>query len=125
MPMAHAREPITADDKRQRKGPPNILILYADDWRHDTLGCAGNSVVQTPNLDRLAQEGVQFTRAYVTTSVCWISRANLYTGQWLSRHGSVGKELKVPWDQTFQGLLRASGYWVGHVGKWHHGKLPA
>src|SRR5437867_5292153 len=66
---------------------PNILVLYADDWRHDTLGMAGNPVVKTPYLDRLAQQGVRFRRAYVTTSICGVSRATLFTGQWMSRHG--------------------------------------
>src|SRR3954465_12109682 len=66
---------------------PNILILLADDWRHDTLGCAGHPVVKTPNLDRLAGEGFRFTHACVTTSICGVSRATLFTGQWMSRHG--------------------------------------
>ena len=47
----------------------NILILYADDWRHDTLGCAGNPVIKTPHLDQLAKEGTRFTQACVTTSI--------------------------------------------------------
>jgi arylsulfatase A-like enzyme len=110
-----------ADTKR-----PNILLLYADDWRHDTLGCAGNPVVKTPHLDRLASEGVRFTHACVTTSICGVSRANLYTGQWMSRNGCVGFNMfKTPWEQTYPGVLRASGYWVGHVGKWHNGSFPA
>src|SRR5688500_12938341 len=66
----------------------NILLLYADDWRHDTLDCAGNPVVKTPNLDRLAGEGVRVTRACATTSICGVSRASLLTGQWMSRHGT-------------------------------------
>jgi len=48
--------------------PLNIVVLYADDWRHDTLGIAGNHVVKTPHLDQLAREGVRFTHACVTTS---------------------------------------------------------
>jgi arylsulfatase len=105
---------------------PNILILYADDWRHDVLGVAGHPVVKTPNLDRLAGEGVRFRRAYVTTSICGVSRATLFTGQWMSRHGNRAFEaFKTPWEETYPGLLRANGYWVGHVGKWHNGKFPA
>ena len=56
---------------------PNVLILYADDWRHDTLGVAGHPVVKTPQLDRLAGQGVMFTRNCVTTSICGVSRASL------------------------------------------------
>lgn len=104
----------------------NVLILYADDWRHDTLGCAGNSVVQTPHVDRLARDGFRFTRACVTTSICGVSRASLFTGQWMSRHGCTAfSEFQTPWNETYPGLLRANGYWVGHVGKWHNGRFPA
>jgi arylsulfatase len=67
------------------KTKPNILVLYADDWRHDTLGVAGNLVVKTPRLDWLAQQAMRFRRAYVTTSICGVSRATLFTGQWMSR----------------------------------------
>jgi arylsulfatase len=108
------------------KKPMNVVILYADDWRWDTLGCAGDAVVKTPNLDRLATEGVRFTQARVTTAICGVSRASLLTGQWMSRHGNPSfKMFKTPWAETFPGLLRANGYWVGHVGKWHNGKFPA
>ena len=103
----------------------NILILYADDWRHDTLGVAGNPVVETPNLDRLASQGMRFTQNCVTTSICGVSRANLYTGQWMSRHGNRGFRMwRTPWEQTYLGLLRDNGYYLGHVGKWHNGGLP-
>lgn len=116
--------------KAQRKAAsnvkPNILILYADDWRHDVLGVAGHPVVITPNLDRFAKQGVRFRRAYVTTSICGVSRATLLTGQWMSRHGNKAFDaFKTPWSETYPGLLRANGYWVGHVGKWHNGKFPA
>lgn len=104
----------------------NILVLYADDWRHDTLGCAGHPVVRTPHLDALAREGRRFTRACVTTSICGVSRATLFTGQWMSRHGNPGFEAwKTPWAETWPGILRDAGYWTGHVGKWHNGKFPA
>ncbi|WP_435005617.1 sulfatase family protein [Tundrisphaera lichenicola] len=106
--------------------PLNVVILYADDWRHDTLGCAGNPVVKTPHLDKLAAEGVRFTGNCVTTSICGVSRASLLTGQWMSRHGNPAfQAFKTPWAETYPGLLRANGYFVGHVGKWHNGKFPA
>jgi len=106
--------------------PPNIVLLYADDWRHDTLGCAGNATVRTPHLDRLAAQGVRFTEARVTTAICGVSRASLLTGQWMSRHGNRGFDaFQTPWQETLPGLLRAHGYWTGHVGKWHCGSFPA
>jgi len=106
--------------------PMNVLMLYADDWRHDTLSVAGNAVVKTPRIDALAREGMRFTHNCVTTSICGASRANLYTGQWISRNGCRGFNMfRTPWKETYPGLLRANGYHVGHVGKWHNGKFPA
>lgn len=106
--------------------PLNIVLLYADDWRHDTLGCAGNPVVRTPAIDALAQEGVRFTHNSVTTAICGVSRASMITGQWMSRHGCRGFDMfATPWSETFPAQLRAQGYWVGHVGKWHNGAFPA
>ncbi|MDQ8188977.1 sulfatase [Roseibacillus persicicus] len=108
------------DDK-----PMNVVILYADDWRHDTLGVAGNPVVKTPHIDKLASTGVRFTENCVTTAICGVSRASLFTGQWMSRHGCRDfKAFKTPFAETYPGLLRANGYHVGHVGKWHNGKIP-
>lgn len=118
--------PTQAQRSSAVKTKPNILILYADDWRHDTLSLAGNPVVKTPNLDQLAKQGVWFRRAYVTTSICGVSRATLMTGQWMSRHGNPAFEaFKTPWSETYPGRLRANGYWVSHIGKWHNGKFPA
>lgn len=106
--------------------PLNVLVLYADDWRYNTLGCAGNPVVKTPNLDRLAGEGLRFTHACVTTAICGVSRASLFTGQWMSRHGNTAFQMfETPWAQTYPGILRDNGYYVGHIGKWHNGKFPA
>ena len=115
-PLAHATAPAQ---------PLNIVVLYADDWRHDTLGAAGHPVVKTPHLDRLAQEGVRFTHNCVTTSICGVSRATLFTGQWMSRHGNPAFAMfTTPWAETYPGLLRQRGYHVGHIGKWHNGKFP-
>lgn len=106
--------------------PLNILVLYADDWRADTLGVAGNPIVKTPHLDRLAADGLRFRHNYVTTSICGVSRASLLTGQWMSRHGNPAFAMfKTPWSETYPGVLRSHGYRVGHIGKWHNGKFPA
>ncbi|EJK46757.1 hypothetical protein THAOC_34560, partial [Thalassiosira oceanica] len=97
----------------------NVLLLYADDWRYDTLGVAGNPVVKTPVLDALSQEGVRFTENCVTTSICWISRATLYSGQYLARHKfkMIGKNFHVPQKEMVYSLLKKNKYTVGHVGK--------
>ncbi len=105
--------------------PLHLLVLYADDWRHDTLQCAGHPIVQTPNLDRLASQGVRFSHNAVTTAICGVSRATLFTGQWMSRHGCEAFTMfRTPWTQTYPGVLRKQGYHVGHVGKWHNGTFP-
>lgn len=105
--------------------PMNVVVLFADDWRHDTLGVAGNPIVKTPHLDALAKGGFRFTHACVTTSICGVSRASLLTGQWMSRHGNEAFAMfQTPWAETYPGMLRANGYWVGHVGKWHNGPFP-
>ncbi len=105
--------------------PLNVLLLYGDDWRHDSLGLMEGSVVQTPFLDQFVRDegAIWFTHACVTTSVCWISRASLHTGQYYRRHGS--RDTDHPhwyreWNtSTFPALLRKAGWYVGHVGKWN------
>lgn len=105
--------------------PMNVVVLFADDWRHDSLSVAGNPVVKTPNIDKLAGEGMRFTQNCVTTSICGVSRASLYTGQWMSRHGCRGFSMwKTPWEKTYLSILQKNGYHVGHVGKWHNDKGP-
>lgn len=120
-------------EEEEFQGPMNILLFYADDWRHDSLGAAGNAVVKTPVLDALAHEGVRFTHNCVTTSICWISRATLYSGQYLARHHfemlGRGRTLRINdtdvemgWEglqnETIYSLIKQkAGYAVGHAGK--------
>src|SRR5690349_11607295 len=66
---------------------PNLLLLLTDDHRFDALGCCGNPIIQTPAIDRLAKEGVRFSNAFVTSSICCTSRASIFTGQFARRHG--------------------------------------
>ena len=101
--------------------PPNIVLLIADDVRWDSLGAAGNTIVRTPRIDRLAADGVRFTEARVTTSICMVSRATLLTGQYMSRHGIDAFGRQIPRDafaHTFPAVLRRAGYWTGYVGKY-------
>mmetsp|Transcript_6149 Transcript_6149/g.8948 ORF Transcript_6149/g.8948 Transcript_6149/m.8948 type:complete len:605 (+) Transcript_6149:71-1885(+) len=104
--------------------PLNVLILYPDDWRHDTIGAAGTQIVRTPNLDALAKRGIRFTHNCVTTSICWVSRGTLFTGQYASRHKAL--KLRDPyfynsWNTSWPYLLQSKGdYFVGHVGKWQY-----
>lgn len=106
--------------------PMNIVLLVSDDQRHDTLGAAGHPVVRTPHLDALAADGVRFTQARVTTSICMTSRASILTGQYMSRHGIDRFGTPLTPEQvadTYAGRLRAAGYWSGFVGKYGVGPV--
>jgi arylsulfatase A-like enzyme len=108
-----------SDASAQRR--PNVLILFADDLRADALGCYGNPYVITPNIDRLATEGTQFTRAYILGgdqgAVCAPSRAMLLSGKSFFR---VSDKLKG--ELTLPDYLRKNGYETFMTGKWHNEK---
>jgi arylsulfatase len=97
---------------------PNILFLIADDLSYHSTGFMGDPVVKTPNLDRLAADGVVFTHAAVTTSICMVTRATFLTGQWLSVMGAA-RVTPATWPDTWPARLRAAGYYGGHIGKIH------
>ena len=107
---------------------PNIVFILADDLGYGDLGCYGCEDVQTPNLDRLATEGVRFTDYYANGAVCTPTRAAFMTGRYQQRLGledavtyqEMGRGL--PEDgQTVADALRGAGYATGLVGKWHLG----
>jgi arylsulfatase A-like enzyme len=103
------------------KKPPNIIFLLTDDQRADTMGCAGNPIIQTPNMDAMAKGGVRFKNAFVTTSICASSRASIFSGQWTSRHGITDFRTHFSPEalaQTYPMLLRAAGYRTGFIGKY-------
>lgn len=107
---------------------PNIIFFLTDDQRWDALGCMGNPVLKTPNIDALARQGALFTRACVTTSICCASRASILTGQYTSRHGITNfNTLFTPeaLALTYPSILRREGYHVGFIGKYGVGNaLP-
>ena len=99
---------------------PNILFMFADDQAQSCLGYAGNKVIRTPNMDRLAAEGVYFENAFVTTAICCSSRASILTGQYMRRHGITDfhKPLSAEvFAQSYPVLLRKAGYRTGYLGK--------
>ena len=105
---------------------PNLLFLYADQHRADTLGCAGNDVIVTPNLDRLAAEGVRFEQAWTESPICQPARASLLTGRYPSDHGVLGNfagNCKPEWD-TFPRRLQEAGYTTATIGKTHFDAWP-
>jgi arylsulfatase A-like enzyme len=100
---------------------PNIVLINVDQWRGDCLGSAGHPVVETPHLDRLAAEGVSFSRAYAAVPSCIAARASMMTGLTPASHGRVGYRDGVPWnyDVTLAGLFAGAGYHTQAVGKMH------
>jgi arylsulfatase A-like enzyme len=106
----------------QSSAQPNILFFFADDQRFDTLGCTGHPIVKTPTIDRLAAEGVRFRNAFVTTPVCWVSRAIILTGQWARSHidhSSIPTVTARALETIYPVELRKAGYRTGFFGKWH------
>jgi len=104
-------------------GPPNVVLILADDMGWGDLGSYGNTAIKTPNLDRLAAEGARFTAFYVPAPICAPSRAGLMTGRFPGRTG-------IPWNPpdklhddevVVAEVLKARGYATGMVGKWHLG----
>jgi len=110
---------------------PNILIIYPDQMRADAMSCAGNPVIRTPHIDRLALEGVRFTQAYTAFPLCCPFRASLFTGRYPHASGMRANHYPIPLNQDFlPQILRDHGYQTGYVGKWHldggikHGFVP-
>lgn len=99
---------------------PNIITIITDQQRLDSLGCAGSSFVNTPNLNRLAGNGAFFTRAYCSNPVCTPSRASILSGCYVSKHGAWNVGMNVPQDVKFLSHhLHPAGYRTHYVGKAH------
>ncbi len=116
--------------------PANIILLLADDLGWTGIGCYGNTLHETPNLDRLAKQGMQFTDAYAACTVCSPTRASLMTGKYPARlhltdfiagQNRPFEKLTIPaWtkylspkEETIAEALRSHGYVTAHIGKWH------
>ncbi len=104
---------------------PNVLFIMTDDQHYKAMSCAGNQVLRTPNMDRLAAEGMRFLNAFVTTSLCGPSRASILTGQFAHTTGVLTNRDRLrPDAATFPLLLRMAGYRTAVVGKWHLRTTP-
>lgn len=117
-----------AEAKDHQSGQkPNIIFVLSDDHRWNALGCMGNPIIQTPNLDALAAKGTLFKNAFVTTSICCCSRASILSGQYTARHGIIdflGEMTDTAEDATYPLLLKnKAGYYAGFIGKYGVG-LP-
>ena len=113
-------EPVATQAAR-----PNILFIMADDHGYQAMSCYGSQVNQTPNLDRIAREGMRFDRCYVTNSICGPCRAVILTGKYSHLNGFVRNGNRFNGEQqNVAKLLQAAGYQTAVIGKWHLGTEP-
>jgi len=107
---------------------PNLVVLVTDDQRWDAMSCTGNRFIKTPNMDRLAEEGVLFENHFCTTSICMAGRATIFTGMYTRNHGVDDFSLPLPearYAHSYPARLREAGYRMGFIGKWGlGGALP-
>lgn len=104
----------------------NMLIIQPDQHRADVLGCAGNAMAITPNLDNLASAGIRFSKAVSASPVCCPFRATLQTGLYIHEHGVVENGIQLKHElKTIGELFSDNGYATGYIGKWHlEGFMP-
>ena len=106
----------------QQKKPPNLILIIADDMAWDDCGACGHPNIQTPNLDKMAGEGMMFHQAFLTTSSCSPSRASIITGTYPHQTDAEQLHWEVPAEKvTFVEKLKEAGYWTAKAGKWHLG----
>ena len=99
---------------------PNVIFVFADQWRAQDLGYAGNNIVKTPTIDKLAEESVVFTNAISGCPVCCPYRASLLTGQYPLTHGIFYNDKPLnPEATTIAKIYKKAGYETGYIGKWH------
>ena len=119
--VAKAPSTLCCAESQQR---PSIVVVLVDDLRWDEISCAGHPFVRTPNIDRIATEGVRFRNAFCTTPLCSPVRACLLTGLHTHHHGildNINRSEQSHRLKTFPQVLQRNGYDTAYVGKWHMG----
>lgn len=114
---------VSCNNTLKEVNKPNIVLIIADDLAWDDLGCYGHPHIQTPNIDKLASEGMLFNNAFLTASSCSPSRASIITGKYPHQTDAEQLHWPLPPNQiTFVERLMKAGYWTGQAGKWHLGE---
>jgi arylsulfatase A-like enzyme len=124
--MAFSRSsPSRTGEKRVDNPYPNIVYVFADQLRYSALGSSGNRIVQTPHLDRLAEEGVVLDQAFSSCPICSPYRAQLITGRYSHQNGVMDNEYELfEGQEILHQVLKNAGYRTAHIGKWHLGHPP-
>jgi arylsulfatase A-like enzyme len=115
---------VVGCQQQVKEKSPNFIVFIADDVSWNDIGCYGNEIVQTPNIDRIASEGVRFDNAFLTASSCSPSRISIITGRYPHNTGAAELHTEPSVDfSTIPKILKQKGYYTGQAGKWHMGEI--